>query len=282
MATKQAKLESPEKVEMLRNYDGLMQRIIEEAKREKVEIDHQILLKKQEYQRIIDATVRQQNDFEKWKRSETEKLNQEIAKRKNEIINKENMLRVAEELIKRKTMEADERERISAGLVDERNRVNNDRIEVEKLNHKAKEANLEAQKLMDKANQLLNQVSIRETQVKRIEEKVNGINSGLSSRESTVIEKEKGIDSRIKNLEQVKSAIEPKIEELKLIEENIKKEKKALDDEKNDILKKVEEEKAMLKGIQVRELKVKDKEKELLRREEEIMRKALLAGVKND
>ena len=280
MATKQAKLDTPEKVEMFKNYDDVMQRILAEAKREKAEIDHQILLKKQEYQGIVDSCVRRQNDFEQWKRAELERTNQEVSKRKNEVISREKMLSVSEELIKRKMLEADERERISAKLVDERNKVNSDRIEVEKLNHLARETNLEAQKMIDKAHTLLNQVSSRESQIKAIENKTNGINSEMSSRENAVAVKEKDLNSRLKNLEEVKLSIEPKISELKLIEENIKKQRKELVEEKNDVLKKTEEEKALLKGIQIREQKLKEKERDLLQKEEEIMRKALLAGIK--
>lgn len=272
----------PDKISMFKNYDDVMQRILAEAKIERNEIDHQILLKKQEYQSLVDSIVRRQNEFEQWKRAELEKTQQEISKRKNEILAKEKMLSVSEEIIKRKMMEAEERERICSGLVDQRNKLNNDRIEVEKLHSRVSGMNMEAQKMMDKANSMLNQVSVRESRVREIETKTSGLNSELSTRENNLSAKEMDINNRLKNLEKVKDVVEPKILELKLLEENVKKLKRELDDEKNEVLKKIEEENSLLRGIEIREKKVKDREKELLQKGEEINRKALFAGIKND
>lgn len=270
----------PETVSLFGNYDDVMKRILASLDAEKNNLEHTILLKKSELRRVQDQIGQQQTQFEQWKRTETEKFNQEIAKRKNKMLEQENALRVGEDLFKHKMMEIQERERISVGLVEQRQKLNNDRIEVEKLHSSAKLMTLEAQRQLEKANSMLNQVSIREKDIKDTEVRVNNLNSTFAKREENVTIKEKDLTARLKNLEEVKSAVEPRIEELKLLEENIKKEKRESEDLRNEVAHKVEEERALIKGIEDREKKAKQKEKELLQKEEEITRKALLAGVK--
>ncbi len=279
---KGVRLETPEKVAIFRDYDDVFKRMLEASKVEKENLDHQILLRKNELKLIEESLLRQQNAFEQKKREEETKLAQAKAKWLQEKTNREHALDVLEREYTLRSKEIEDRERKSLVIIDERAKLNADRIEVEKLYNKANELSLIANKKIDEANTKINNASIIEQKVKEKENKANALNSTFNAREEKINEMEKEAKLRLKNIEEVKKAIEPKIEELKLLEDNVNKKSKALAEKEGEVNKLLTDEKALLKGLEEKKAKLEAREKELLQKDETITRKALLAGIKNE
>ena len=280
MAEKTVKAVATDKVKMFSEYDDVMKRLIAESKREVAELQHTretLLIKKTQ---LEDEIKRQQSQFEQWKRLEEDKMQQAKFKFNNEIIAKEKASEIGELDLKRRSEEIQRREAVGIKIMEKETKLNNDRLEIESLRSQASHLMEEAQRKMSDASSMFSNANQMEAKAKETLNKANVLNDSIVKRENIIAEKEKDMELKTKNLEELQRIVDPKMVELKAIQEKIDIQEKDLVRRESSVEGKMNEERIILKDLEAKEKKLREREKQLDQKEEEILRKALLAGIK--
>ena len=273
---------TPDKINMLKDYDTMVQRVAMASKKELETLTAQrenLILKNSELEREL---TRKQSEFEQWKRLETMKFDEVRRKTNNEIIKKEKELEVGELDISRRIEEIAKREKLGIAIVAKEAKLNNDRIEIEKLRSKISLMEENANRTLSDAMSKHHEATLREEKAKKILADSNTLNEVIVKREQKLKELERDSSESLKNMQEVKAIIDPKIKELNVLQETLDKSKKAVEAKEQAIANKSSECNIIMKDLEAREKKIKEREKQLDQKDAEITRKALLAGAKKD
>ena len=265
----------PDKISAFREYDDVMKRIVAESKREVTQLQNQresLIITNRE---LDDNLVRKQGQFEQWKRLEEQKLQDLKSKLNNEIIRREKAIEIGELDMSRRSEEMSRREEIGRGIIEKEKKLNNDRIEIEKLRLSASNLMESANKKMSDASSLYSQANIAEKRSVEKENKANLINEQIVKREHIVSEKEKELELKSKNLDELSKILDPKIEIIRDIEKKNEIAKKELLSKEQEIDKKINEEITILRNLEIKQKKLAEYENNLNQLDEEIKRKAL-------
>ena len=276
---KVVKAVAPDKLSLFTEHDEVLRRIIAEGQREVDELNHRRELLIIQNRQLQDDLVRKQSQFDQNLRVEKTKHQEWINKSKNEEIARMAKVDFAEANWVRRDEEMKHREELGIKIVEKQNKINNDRLEIEKLRSSASAIMDDANRKMSEANSLFSQANIRESKAKETLDRANAINDSLNQRENALKEKEKTLADGLKNLEAIKEIVDPKIKEIKLIEDGIEKREKEVRLKEEQVERKIYEERELLKAVEISQKKHKDREKQLDQREEEITRKAILNKV---
>jgi chromosome segregation ATPase len=280
MATKEKSI-APDKVKMFTEYDDVMKRIVAESKREVAQLQatrQEMVMRNAALQ---DEINRKQGAFEQYKRLEEEKLQQLKFKFNNEQIAKEKRLEIGELDMSRRQEEMARREEIGRAIVAKELKLNNDRIELEKIRSTASGLLETAYKKQSEASSMISQATELERKAKDAITKANAINETMLKREHDLEDKEKEIESRMKNLEELQKIIDPKIEELKILENKIVEKEKELNIKEESVNAKLVEERTLVKDLDAEKKNISELRKQLDQKDEEVTRKALMAGIKD-
>jgi hypothetical protein len=282
MVSKIEKAKVPDKIKMFNDYDEMRNRIIKDSEEKIKELNTRREVLIIHNRQLEEQLVRRQSEFEQWKRLEEEKIKDMKNKFNNDQIVREKKLEVGELDLSRRNEECIRREAIGKVAVEKEAKLNNDRIEIEKLRSSANLMMDNAQRKMSDALSVESQANIKLAKAKEIENKANAINESIIKRENDVLEKEKEMSLATKNLEELKLIVEPKILEIKIREDKVNKDKEFVLEKEREVENKINEEKIMLRDLDILTKRNKDREKQLDQKEEDITRKALIAGIKED
>lgn len=271
----------PDKVNLFSNQDQMMQRILIESKKEVEKLNQQREMLILTNRQIEDDIARKTAQFEQWKRLEEQKVQDMKNKFKNDEINCAKKIEIGELDLLRRQEEMAKREKLGIEIVEKSKKLNEERIDIEKLRSNANSLMDTANRKFSEASTLFSQATQSEIKAKEMVREANLINENLVRRENLVREKEKEIEINTKNLEQLKVIVEPKIEELKHTERNIDNKKKDLLKREEEVTRKINEENVLIKSIQIEKAKLDERKKELDEKEQEITRKVILNQVKN-
>ncbi len=270
-----------DKVSMFKDYDEVMKRIIDQEKKEVAELQRQKGLLVLSNRDLEDDLTRKRGQFEQWKRLEEQKLTEVKNKLNNEVIRREKSLEMGELDMSRRSEEMSRREEIGKQLLTRESKLNNDRLEVEKLRVSASLLMENANKKMSEASSLYSQATIADQKSKEALNKSNRINDEVLKREHAIVEREKELALQSKNVEELRKIIDPKLAEIKTIEDNIDIERKQLAKREESVNAQIIEERTILKDLDLKEKKLLEREKQLNQKDEEITRKGLMIGVKS-
>lgn len=274
------KLKETKKSVSMRDYDDMMEKLISSSEHEKNNLDHQITLRKSNLMSVQDQINRSQSEFERWKKLETDKFKKIQASKENDFITRERAIRVGEDEFANRMRDLENREHRVKDLVDERAKLVNERIEVEKLHRHSEALIKSAHDKLAEADSKFHKSSMAMTLMQEREKKIELAERNLSSREEVTENNLREIKNREKNLEEVKKVIDPKLAELKVLEDGIKTKEKELTIKESEVNSKISDQGAILRGLEEREKKVKERERMVAQKDEDITRKALLAGLK--
>ena len=272
---------TPDKVSMFRDYDDVMKRIIQEETKEVAELQRQkgnLVLGNRE---LEDKLTRQQSQFEQWKRMEEQKLTELKNKMNNDIIRREKAIEIGELDMKRRSEEISRREEIGKTILGKETRLYNDRLDVEKLRVSASVLMEDANRKMSDASSMYSQANVTNQKAQDTMNKANLLNDTIIKREGIVSEKEKEILLQSKNLEELRKVIDPKLSELKILEDKLATQVAELKKKEELVNSKIVEEKSFLRSLEDRENKLIERQKELNQKDEDITRKALISGIKD-
>ena len=279
---KQETTVTPEKLSMFKDYDSVIQRVLTESKREVEELQHQRELLMIKNRQMEDDLIKKQSQYEQWKRQEEQKMKQVTDTVNNDIIRREKALEIGELDMSRRATEMAHREELGKRIIAKEAKINNDRIEIEKLRSKASQLMDDAHRKMSDAVNKFSEATVREEKAKEIESKASSLNDAIVKREHLVNEKEKDVESRIKNAQELQNIVDPKIKELSSLEAKLEKERQIIDEKEKNIDNKLNENKLIITNLEYREKKIREREKQLDQKEDDIKRQLLLAGIKEE
>ena len=158
----------------------------------------------------------------------------------------------------------------------ERKDIANKVIEAEKLISQSKIEIANTQRARVQAESKMNVALgyLREANEKNA--KTEAMNKDLVLREGKLLELSKDTEAKLKNIEEARKIVEPKIEEIKKIEANNVSLLEKIKKERSEIEIKVDEDKRIVAGLEERKARLDEKEREIITKQEEVTRKTLL------
>lgn len=258
-------------------YNSAVQELVRIGKGQKEDLDQQIVLAKSRLSQVKQEQVRLQGEFGQWKITEEQKFKNELAKRHNQLIDQENKMNILHKDLYQRSADLLVKEERFLKVEEDRKAIGNARVEIEKIRVNAMNLTSEADRRISEANSAMVQANIRIEQSKKLDDKNNIRNQELVAREDKLKFDLKNLDMERNHLIELKEFVEPKIVEIKEIEEGIARDKKEVGDKHQDIINKSEENKIALKALEDIKSKLDAREVELRAKEEAFRNKAALA-----
>lgn len=272
---KEKELVKEQEVNMF-EYNSTVQELVKITKAEKEKLDHEIVLAKGRLSQLRQEHIRLQGEFNQWKMSEEQKFKNDLSKRHNQLIDQENKMNILHKDMQQRSMDLNVKEERVMKVEEERTKLGNDRVEIEKMRVNANNLMADADRKIGEAHSIMAQANIRLEQATKIESKHNIRNQELTVREDKLAFDLKNIDMERNHLSELKEFVEPKINEIKKIEDSTLAAKKEMDDKHQDIINKTEENKIVMRSLEDKKLSLDKREREIRSREEEINRKILI------
>lgn len=185
--------------------------LVEQKKRELADLHHNLLLATSSLTATQQQIAKDKVAFEQWKKATDAIREKELQKKEQAFDAKLHALDINVQNFEKRSAELKKREMLAANVIEDRNKLNIDRIEVERLRHRAEELMDSANKEMSRANRIINEANAREEQVKKLEQKINDYNEQISKREASVEAREKDVAMNLRNLEEIRKELGPKL-----------------------------------------------------------------------
>lgn len=262
------------------NYQQAMQALVDNHQREVQDLEHRKLLIRTEMRQVQDNIQKEKMAFDQYKRQQNDLSNQAAAKRENDFNLREHKIQITEREYTNREINLKNNEARVADLLKEKNDLNMQRIEVEKLRNKAMETLSEATAKQQEAGNAMAQTAQK---AKGIEEKLNkidGLNKDLAVREDKLAREKDELAKASKNLEELKKFVDPKIKQISEFDKLLSDKEKNLKAREDELENKIKQNDTIIRGLENRAKELNDRERKVLTMYEEVTRKAMLAGVK--
>lgn len=260
-------------------YNEAINELVKIAKQKKDDLDHQCLLASNQLKQIQENLIRERNEFDIWKRQEKERFQQEMNVLHNAIVEKENTINIGISNMESRSRDLKVRETQMVQIEEDKRKLNDERIEIERLRNSAVEKLNEVKQKSSELSSSISSLSYREKEIKDKSIAIEEQNRQLSVREQALIKNKEDMDQKIKNLESLKLIVDPKIAEIDSKTKELQSLKKEMDEQNAEINRRIEEDKAMVRAIEERDMKLKMGERDLASREEELKRAMLVKNV---
>lgn len=266
-----------EKVGLFNDWIKSMDVVIADRTKEKNGIEHQILLGRIELQNIQESKVREQGAYEQKRRKEEAEFEQLKCAKMREIEKKLYAIEINEQSLVKRMSEVEIREANVKNLEDEKHKLSLDRLELEKIATKADTTLKDASSKLSLAEDKINKANAIKEKVDEETKRIKFLDDSLISREENIKKQIEYNESIKANIENVRKEIEPKIEKLENMKQEIDRKTKLANEKIEEINEKINEEKVLLNKISDERKAINSKLLELNQREEEIRRKELLS-----
>lgn len=258
-------------------YNSAVKELVQISKDNKERIDHEVVIAKSNLSQLRQEHIRLQGEFNQWKMGEEQKFKNELSKRHNQLIDQENKMNILHRDLIQRDMDFKVKEERMMKVEEDRVKIGNDRVEVEKMRVNASLLMAEADRKLSEANSAMSQANIRIEQSKNLDNKNNIRNQELSVREDRLKFDLKNIEMERNHLIELKEFVEPKIKEIKEIEDNILASRKEIEVKHQEIINKSEENVISVKSLEDKKSKLDSRELEIKKKEEELRKKIVLS-----
>lgn len=276
MEATQKRLAQEQEVPMF-EYSSAVQELVKIAKAEKENLDQQIVLAKSRLSQIRQEQIKLQGEFNQWKMGEEQKFKNDLSKRHNQLIDQENKMNFLHKDLEQRRADLLVKEERYLKVEEEKMAIGNARVEIEKIRVNALHLMSDGDRKISEANSAMVQANIRIEQSKKLDEKNNIRNQELCVREDQLKFDMKNLDMERNHLTELKEFVEPKIVEIKALEERVAQDKKETEEKHQEIINRAEENKIALKALEDRKLKLDNQERELRSAQDELRRKIIIA-----
>ncbi len=263
------KLAQEQEVPMFQ-YNSAIEQLVEIRKKEKDDLDHQIVLAKSRLKDIKEDTIKRESEFNQRLIADEQKFKNELSKRHNQLIEQENRINVLHNDLQQRSKDLLVKEERYLKVDEERKKIVNDRIEIEKMRVAAHNLMSEADRKVSEANSMFAQANEHVKKSKQLDDKNAIRNQELVKREDKLKFDMKNLEMECNHLIELQEGVEPKIVELKQIEDRIKADKADIDNKHQEIINKADENKIGLKALEDRKNKLDQLEKQLRAREDKL------------
>lgn len=270
------KLDKEQEVPMF-EYNEVMTQLATISKKNKEDLDHQVVLATSNLTQLRQEHIRLKGEFNQWKMAEEQKFKNDLSKRHNQLIDQENKMNIFHRDLEQRRADLIVKEERYMNVEKDRNEIGNARVEIEKMRVNALNLMAEADRKLSESKSAMSQSNIKIEESKKLDEKNNVRNQELCTREDKLVFDLKNIDMERNHLIELKEFVEPKIKEIKEIEDNISNARKEIDIKHQEIINKEDEVKVNLKALEDKKNKLDIKEKELNAKEEELRKKLIIS-----
>jgi len=272
---KSKELKEETKVSMF-EFSEITNQLIEQRKREFADIQHNYSLAQAALMQTQQRIGQEKVAFEQWKKAEAINKEKDFVRRQQELDAKEHALDVNVKTFEKRSAELKQKEVAVARLFEDRQKLNEDRIAIERIRTSANELMATATRKDSEAKSAFNSARQKEEEAKKIKALAEAMNAEVSKQQEVLKKRGEEVLAKVKHLEEIQKLIEPKIKELEAIETRIADKEKELSVREKEVARKVEEDKAIVITFSDREKKLKAREIEVDSREQDIARKLLL------
>lgn len=279
MVATDKKLEKEQDVSMFQ-YNSAIKELVEITKKEKENLDHQVLLAKNALKLTREDNIRRQSEFNQWRITEDQKFKNEISKRHNQLIDQENKMNILVRDLQQRQADLLVKEERYLKVEEERRAIGNARVEIEKIRVNAMNLMQEADRKISQSNSDMAQANIRIEQSNKLDQKNSIRNQELTAREDQIKFDLNNLEMERNHLIELREFVEPKISEIKEIEDRIAADKKEISEKHQDIINKTQENKVALKALEDKKSKLDIQERELRSKEDEFKRRLIIADSK--
>lgn len=269
------KLQDEKDVPMFQ-YNSTLAELNKITKDEKAKLDQQIVIAKSNLSQLRQEHIRLQGEFNQWKMGEEQKFKNDLSKRHNQLIDQENKMNMFHKDIEQRKADLVVKEERYINIDKDRNAIGNARVEVEKMRVAAMLLMDEASRKMSEASSATTQSSLQIEQSKKLDQKNDLRNQQLCVREDQLKFDLKNLEMERNHLIELRDFVEPKIKNIKEIEDNILEARKEIDFKHQDVLNKSEENKIIIKSLEDRKIQLDRREMEIRSKEDEVKRKILI------
>jgi chromosome segregation ATPase len=268
-----------EKMNILDNmeYQEVLRVNIANLKAELQELQRQVANSSVEVAQNKDMLLRDKREFDTIKARELKKTEIEKQTILNSIVAQKEGLKQGEASLVRRSTDLQSRELAVMKLEEERKKVLDSRIEIQRLLGTAKSELQRA--TLEKANSqsALAEIDSREKEIKKAIEDIKLRETELASRENTISKLTKDTDAKLTNVLEIQKNIEPNLKALKETEDNNRKILDEIKQKEQSVNGKLEQDRSLIAEIQNREIKLRQKEIEVNSKLEEATRRLLFA-----
>jgi chromosome segregation ATPase len=272
------KSKSDEQNVQLLDYSNTVNQLIDYAKKDLDNINHQIILANTTLVQLKDKAIKESNELERWKSQEKQKFNDEINKVRNDILAKQNTINLhvqQQELI---TRDLQNQQQKFEGLNADRIRIKEELIKIEGKKIEAQNLIKQAEDIKSEALNSRNQASMLHHEALNIQEKNKQENIRLVNLNDSIEKTRKKVEEDTKNLEGLREFVGPKLVTIKDEKDSIEKLKKENEVKVEELNRKIQEDKILLQSVLDKKSDVERLEKEFLSKKEEFQRTQLLIG----
>jgi hypothetical protein len=268
-----------EKTNILENmeYQEVLRVNVANLKAELQELQRQVANSSIEVAQNKEMLLRDKREFDAIKARELKKTELEKQAILNSIISQKEGLRIGEASLVRRSADLSVREQNVLKLEDERKKVLDSRIEIERLLGTAKQEMQRA--TLEKANSqsALAEIDSREKEITKQIEDIKLRETGLASRENALDKLTKDTDAKLNNALEIQKSIEPSLKALKETEDNNRKILDEIKQKEQSVNGKLDQDRSLIAEVTNRELKLRQKEIEVNSKLEEATRRLLFA-----
>lgn len=261
-------------------YNAAVQELIKIAKSQKEDLDHKIVLATNNLKLLQEEHIRRQGEFNQWRMTEEQKFKNEVSKRHNQLIDQENKMNIFHRDLEQRRADLLVKEERYLSVEKDKNDIGNARVEIEKMRVNALNLMAEADRKISESKSEMAQANIRIEQSNLLDQKNHIRNQELVVREDKLVFDLKNIEMERNHLVELREFVEPKIVEIKEVEDQILSDKKEILEKHQDIINKTEENKVALRALEDKATKLDIRERELRSREDELKRKIAIAKAK--
>lgn len=269
------KLKNEKEVPMF-EYNSAVQELVKLAKAEKDNLEQQIVLAKSRLSQTRQEIIRKEGEFNQWKMGEEQKFKNELSKRHNQLVDQENKMNIFHKDLEQRRADLLVKEERYLKVEEEKNAIGNTRVEVERIRVNANNLMAEADRKLSEAKSAMVQANIRIEQSNKLDIKNVTKNQELAAREDKLAFDLKNLEMERNHLAELKEFVEPKIVEIKDMEENIQNARKEIEIKHQEVINKTEENKIIMKALEDKKALLDKRENEIKSKEEELRRKILI------
>jgi hypothetical protein len=260
------------------DYNGAIQQLIAQSKKELEDIKNQILLENVNSVKLKEKFLKDTQEFERWKRSEEQKFKNLLAEKTNEIIKNKNEIDIHVQQQRQITADLNLQHQKFEGLNAERVKLKEELVRVEGMRIQAIDMIKQAETQRAEVLTQQNNANMALIKAKEIEEIAHQENIRLTNLNDALESRAREIEQKAKDLGNLKEFVEPKLRTITEQQEALEEAKKENDERIAQLQAKIEEEKILFKSVMDKKSEVEKQEKELLSKKEEFGRQQLLAG----
>lgn len=254
----------------------LLKIVVTQKKAELDDLNHKILLAKNNLRSIEEGCRRQQSEFDHRMAIEKQGIERLKVQAHNELAQQTEKNQQAVERINEREMRIQEKENAQVKLDEERKVLYEQRIKLEEVTRNAEEELNKTLALQSEVEGKINQAALKEEKAKKMLEQAEQRNASADYQYGKSSEKEKKVRADLENIQKIRDEITPRIAELQTLDAKNTKTLAEIKQKEDEINAKIKENEQAIENMKKQAADLKEKELEINTAKEELLRQQII------